>query len=150
GVSYAGIQQYGKAIDELLKTIQMKPDHITAIYNLAFAYQVSGDAKNAEYWYLKILQQDPNHISAMSKLASLYMQAHQPDRALPYLQKALNHYQELLKKATSDKARASLFASAAELYFVGGDLQKAAASLNTAIKLDPSRPLLHYNLGQVY
>lgn len=150
GIAYGATQQYPQAIDELLKTIRLQPDNITAMYNLALAYQATGDVASSEYWFNKVLQQDPDHISAISGLAALYQQTKQPQRAFPYLQKALKFYDESLKKTNSDKARASLYASAAELYFIGGDLQKAAAGLVAAIELDPKKPMMHYNLAQVY
>ena len=150
GIAYANTGQYPHAIDEFLKTIRIQPDHIVAMYNLAYAYQITGDLKSAEYWFKKILQYDPNHISALSKLAVVYRQMKEPQQALPYLQKALELYDKSIRNTTSEKSLASLYASVAELYFVGGDLEKALASLVKAEQLDPQKPMVHYNIALVF
>lgn len=150
GIAYANTGQYPQAIDEFLKTIRIQPDHIVAMYNLGYAYEITGDLKSAEYWFKKILQYDPNHLSALSKLAVVYRQMNEPQQAIPYIQKALELYDKSIRNTSSEKSLASMYSSVAELYFVGGDLQRALASLVKAEQLDPQKAMVHYNMALMF
>lgn len=150
GVAYAKTGQYQNAIDQLLAAIRLGPENTNALYNLALAYQAVGDLTSAGSWFKKLLEKDPEHVMAASKLGAVYMQLKRPNEAMPYLQKALLSYDRSIREEASPKARAGFYASAAEVYFVAGDLRRAAASLQMAIQMDPQKRSMHYNLAQVY
>jgi arylsulfatase A-like enzyme/Tfp pilus assembly protein PilF len=150
GVAYAGMGQYDHAIDRLLKTVALASDHVMAQYNLGLAYQMKGDLKQAEYWYLKVLDASPYHISAAVKLGTVYRAMREEEKAKPYFAKAIEFYQDSLKKTTAPGGRAGLYSSLGEIYFFAGNLKDAEQSLDSAIELTPGRVSLHYNLAQIY
>jgi arylsulfatase A-like enzyme/Tfp pilus assembly protein PilF len=150
GVAYAGVGDYDHAIDALLKVLQLVPDHVMAQYNLGAAYLMKNNLKDAQYWLNKVVEASPTLLTAQIKLGQAYQAQKEPQKAIPHFQKAIMSYEEALKKTTSSKNKAGLFASIAEVQFSFGDLQNAAKNLQQAIQLDPQKPTLHYNLAQVY
>ena len=150
GVAYAGVGDYDHAIDSLLKVIQLMPDHLMAQYNLGAAYLMKNNLKDAEYWLNKVVAASPELLNAHIKLGQAYQMEKEPQKAAPHFQKAIASYEKALKNTTSEKNRAGLFASIAEVQFSSGDLQNASKNLQQAIQLDSKKPTLHYNLAQVY
>jgi arylsulfatase A-like enzyme/Flp pilus assembly protein TadD len=150
GVAYAGVGDYDHAIDALLKVLQLVPDHLMAQYNLGAAYLMKNNLKDAEYWLNKVVDVSPELITGHIKLGQVYQAEKQPQKAAPHFQKAIASYEKALKNTTSNKNRAGLLASIAEVQFSAGDLPEAAKNLQQAIQLDPQKPTLHYNLAQVH
>lgn len=150
GVAYAGVGDYDRAIDSLLKVIQLIPDHLMAQYNLGTAYLMKNNLKDAEYWLNKVVAASPELLNAHIKLGQVYQVEKEPQKAAPHFEKAIASYEKALKDTTSAKNRAGLFASIAEVQFSAGDLQNASKNLQQAIQLDSQKPTLHYNLAQVY
>lgn len=150
GIAYAGMQQFDKAIHELLTTIRLRPDYTMALYNLAYAYQSTGDYKEAEVWYKQIFKYTEKHPTATIKLAQLYRLMNQPEKARTYFLRAVNEQEESLKAAKGSEARSKIFSNLAEIYFGANELDRVEENLQAAIKLTPAKPGLHYNLAQVY
>jgi tetratricopeptide (TPR) repeat protein len=150
GISYAGIGDYRRAVDHLMKTVSIMPDHSLALSNLGLAYEVMGDFKNAEFWYQKTLESDNKNTMAVSKLAGLYRAMNQPDKAMSYLQQAVRLYEEGLQKTASKEAQANIYADLGEVYFSAGAYDLAEKNIRSALSLNPQTPNLHYNLALVY
>ena len=150
GVSHASVGDYDKAIDYLLQTIKLIPDHAMAQYNLGAAYMMKNDLKEAEYWLKKVVEKSPKLMNAQIKLGQVYMMSNNPEKAAPHFDVAIKFYEDTLNKSGSSKAGGDLYASLAEIQFSAGQHKKAQENLRQAIQLEPSKPMLHYNLGQVY
>jgi arylsulfatase A-like enzyme/Flp pilus assembly protein TadD len=150
GVSHASLGNYDKAIDYLLKTIALTPDHAMAQYNLGAAYLMKNDLKEAEYWLQKVVDASPKLMNAQTKLGQVYMQLKQPEKAQAHFKIVIDYYEDSIKKAGSSKSDGTINSSLAEVQFFAGHLKDAEQNLQTAIKLQPSKPMLHYNLAQVY
>lgn len=150
GIAYGGAGEYQLAIDQLMKTITVKPDHVLALYNLGYAYQALGDPKTAEFWYKKTLEMDSKNTMAMMKLAALYSAISEPEKAKPYFEEVIRFYDTALSKTNSVTSRAALYTTLGEIYFSAGNLVAAEKSLNSAMELAPGAPNLHYNLAQIY
>jgi arylsulfatase A-like enzyme/Flp pilus assembly protein TadD len=150
GVAYANLEQYPKAIDELMKVIALKPDHTGALYNLGYAYEMMGNQKEAEHWYLQVLKYREHHLFAAIKLAHLYRMMNEPEKARPYFLEAVKFYEKGLEMTTLTKSKSALYSTLGEIYFGAGQLDQAEKNLKAAIALTPDTPTLHYNLAQVY
>ena len=150
GVSHAAVGNYDKAIDYLIRTIALVPDHAMAEYNLGAAYLMKNDLKNAEYWLTKVIEASPNLMNAQIKLGQVYMLSKKPEKAAPHFAVAIQFYEASLKKSASSQARGDLYSSLAEVQFSAGDLKNAEQNLRKAVELKPKKPMLHYNLAQVY
>ena len=109
GVAYAGVGDYDRAIDSLLKVIQLMPDHLMAQYNLGTAYLMKNNLKDAEYWLNKVVAASPELLNAHIKLGQVYQVEKEPQKAAPHFEKAIASYEKALKDTTSAKNRAGLF-----------------------------------------
>lgn len=150
GVTYIGMNQLDKAIDELLKTIALRPDHTMAIYNTGYAYELKQDLKSAKEWYEKVLNYEPKHLFATLKLANMYRMLEQPEKARPFYLQAVQSYEEALQATKGEKSRAALFTTLGEMNFGAGDIISAERNYKEAIQLTPDAPDLYYNLAQIY
>jgi tetratricopeptide (TPR) repeat protein len=150
GSAYLNLQQYGKAQDELLKVLAVKPDDAMAIATLATSYEGMGSLKEAERWYLKVLQVEKEHSYAIVKLASLYRRLNEPSKAEEYFARAVKPVEDSLESTHEPRPRSKLYAARAEMYFGAGKLADAERDLRAAITLTPRAPDLHFNLAQVY
>ena len=150
GVAYIGLNQLDEGIDELLKTLALRHDHTHALYTIGYAYELKGDIKEAEGWYEKVLRVEPNHLFATLKLAHIHRMLNEPDKARPYYLAALKSYQEALNATQGEKAKSALLSTLGEINFGAGEILPAENNFEEAIKLNPQREDLHYNLAQIY
>jgi tetratricopeptide (TPR) repeat protein len=132
-----------------MRTIALVPDHAMAQYNLGAAYLMKNNLKDAEYWLQKVVKASPKLMNAQIKLGQTYMMAKQPEKAAPHFAIAIQYYEDALKKSGSSNARGETYASLAEVQFSAGDLKNAEQNLRKAIELEPTKPMLHYNLAQI-
>lgn len=150
GVAYIGLNQLDQGIDELLKTLALRPDHTHSLYNIGYAYELKGDLKEAEGWYEKVLRIEPKHLFATLKLANIHRELNEPDLARPYYLTALKSYQDALNETQGEKSKAALLSTLGEINFGAGQMLPAERNFEEAIKLTPEREDLHYNLAQIY
>ena len=86
------------------------------------------------------LRSDPENHLALALLAQVYVQEHEPERAIPLLQEVLRYYpSDALGWADLGKAELSLDKTA-----------DGVRSLHMALKLDPSQTHLHYEMAMAY
>jgi arylsulfatase A-like enzyme/Tfp pilus assembly protein PilF len=150
GVAYIGLNQLDQGIDELLKTLALRPDHTHALYNIGYAYELKGDLKEAISWYEKVLRIEPKHLFATMKLANIHRELNEPDKARPYYLTALKSYQNALDETQGEKSKSALLSTLGEINFGAGQILPAERNFEEAIKLNPAREDLHYNLAQIY
>ena len=150
GVAYIGLNRLDEGIDELLKTLALRHDHTHALYNIGYAYELKGDIKEAEGWYEKVIRIEPNHLFATLKLAHIHRMLNEPDKARPYYLAALKSYEEALNATQGEKAKSALLSTLGEINFGAGEILPAEKNFEEAIKINPQREDLHYNLAQIY
>ncbi len=85
---------------------------------------------------LEQLQRNPNDAELLAKVGRAYLAAQQFETARQYYEKAV-----------AVKPQAETLNELAFDYVKLGDLDKAIASLNQALKIDPKNPGVLYNLG---
>lgn len=62
-------QQY---LDEAMLVLEEDPENIEALFEVAYRYDMLGDLKNAEKYYLKVIELVPNHQVAHNNLMNVY------------------------------------------------------------------------------
>ncbi len=72
GVQANNDRQYEKAIDYFQKVLTLKPDHINALIEQAYAYNYLQNDNQAIACYQTILDLHPNNLQAIRSLASVY------------------------------------------------------------------------------
>jgi arylsulfatase A-like enzyme/Tfp pilus assembly protein PilF len=150
GVAYLGLNKIDQGIDELMKTLAMRPDHTMALYNIGYANEMKGNLNEARNWYEKVLLHEPKHQFATLKLAHIYRQLNMPDQARPFYLQAVKSYEEALQSTKGEKAKSNLYSTLGEIYFGAGEVLKAEENFRAAIQLTPERKDLYYNLAQIY
>ncbi len=150
GVTYIGMNQLDQGIDELLKTVVLRPEHTMALYNIGYAFELKHDLKEAKGWYEKVLNYESKHLFATLKLAHIHRLMNEPEKARPYYLQALKSYQEALQATKGEKSKSALLATLGEINFGAGEILPAERNFKEAISLTPTRPDLYYNLAQIY
>lgn len=72
GVACLGANRH-KAREEFLKTVQLRPDHAPALYNLGWLEQSGGNMDSAVKYYRAAIEADPRHWQAHHNLANSYV-----------------------------------------------------------------------------
>jgi len=148
--AYLHLGEKEKAVAEMMRTIRLKPDHTQTLYNLGFFYQLQDNLDEAEHWYLQLLKYEPANLFGNLNLAGLYLKENQPQKAQPYLSRVVESYQKAIQTAAAPDTRSSLLEKLAEIQFKVGELDRSEQHLKEAIRLTPSRAMLHLHLGDVY
>jgi tetratricopeptide (TPR) repeat protein len=65
------LEDYKQAIIDFQKALNIDEDYIDALFNLAYALELSGDREDARLKYKEILQKVPNHEQALERLNQL-------------------------------------------------------------------------------
>jgi arylsulfatase A-like enzyme/Tfp pilus assembly protein PilF len=150
GVSYLGLKQYDKALDELLKTLSLRAEQATVLFNLGCTYEAMENLKEAESWFLKVIQNEPDHLQTNLKLGHLYRRTNRPQLASMHFQKAVKSYEEFLEQSKGDETRSEIMATIGEIEFAAGNLEEAERRFRAAAELTPNQSTIHYNLAQIY
>jgi tetratricopeptide (TPR) repeat protein len=90
GVIYSDyLRQYGTAEQELKQALQLNPNYIPALLNLANLNEDQGRRPEAATLYERILTLDPHSLEALARYANLQPAANADDRLIAKLQQAL-------------------------------------------------------------
>jgi tetratricopeptide (TPR) repeat protein len=106
----------------------------------ALRHYQAGELQQAERVCQEILQADPYHAEATHLLGMLAHRVNRYDRAVEYIEKAIDFHQV---------SKAPFHSNLGLAYQALGRLDDAVASYRQAIALKPNFPEAHYNLGNV-
>lgn len=148
--AYLHLLEKQKALDAMMKTVRLKPDHTQTLYNLGFFYQLEGNNKEAEDWYLQLLKYEPSHLRGMLNLINLYRSMNQPENARPYLSQILDSYKDAIQTTTSPEVQSGLLEKLGEVHLLTGDLKSAEEMTRKALQFTPEGRGLHFQLGAIY
>nr|MBF0221225.1 tetratricopeptide repeat protein [Desulfobulbaceae bacterium] len=139
GSAYKGQKKYSQAITAYKKALQIKPDFIEALFNLANTLFENHDYVEAEGYFKKTLQLKPNMHEARNRLGRTYNQ-------LADHEEAINCFNHVLKSEPGNlQARNNVGYSLQEL----GRLDEAIDQYKKALEYHPERPELQNNIGNV-
>jgi tetratricopeptide (TPR) repeat protein len=136
--------RFEEAVAAFQQCLKLEPKHVKAEDNLGLAYQALGrrdDAlqayRNAIDWQTAVRTKNPG---PFINLGGLLIETDQPEKAIEYLQKAIEIAPD------DSKAHQQL----GKAYFNLNDLPKALIELEKAADLTPNSAPVHYILAQAY
>jgi tetratricopeptide (TPR) repeat protein len=130
------IDEAQNQIDEALEEYRKAGNHFAAGRLLAQNLRLPEAAEELE----AAVRSDPENHLALADLAQVYVQEHEPERAIPLLEKILSYYpQDALAWADLGKAQISMDKTA-----------EGVRSLRRALEINPSQTRLHYELAMAY
>jgi tetratricopeptide (TPR) repeat protein len=136
--------QFPQAIEAFEQCLKLERHNVQAEGNVGLAYEALGKRdqaiqafENAIVWETESPAKDPQ---PFIELAHLYLEANQPEKAVPYLVQS-NAIFPNVPKAREELGKA---------YSLLHRLPEAQAELEKAVVLEPETASLHFLLGQVY
>jgi tetratricopeptide (TPR) repeat protein len=129
-----------QAVEEYLAAIAADPTLPEVHIALADAYLSNSRVQEALAECQKELELNADSSAAKARIGRIYVQLREGEKGIPYLEEALKEDPE------DANARADL-AQGMELR---GDMDKAVAEYQRALKLDPSLNRIHYILARIY
>lgn len=135
--------RFAEAIEAFEKCLKLTPGNVQAEYNVGLAYQGLGQNEQAAQAYQTAIawqHADERAPEPYVALGGMYLDQHQPEKALPYLEQAVSFFPQ------ADNARQQL----AKAYSALHRLPEARQQLEAAVQLSPQKAPLHCMLGQVY
>ncbi len=149
GEAYLKDKKYQEASLEFRNAVQIDDGLAAAHWGLARSYE--GLLRGSEMFdeLKRTLQLDPNNLEARTKLGNYYLAAARqdnPNRA-QVIDEAERLAKEVLERNANDIEGHILMAG---VFAARGDMQKALASLNRAVDIDPKRVESHLSLARFY
>ena len=132
-----GQKNLDKAIFYYKEALKIKPDYVTALYNLGTALSDTGSFDEAILYLTKALRVNPENIDARSNLANLLFIQGDPE-------KAVFQYNEILK---INPEYADAHSNLANVLTVQERLDEAVFHYKQALRINPEHTDAHYNLG---
>ncbi len=133
-------RNFVEAVTDLTRAVKLRPDIPEAFHNLGFAFEKTGDLRNAARAYERALSLKPNYPSALNNLGYLLATSDSdPAKAVMLCQKAV----ELQPNS------ASFQDSLGWALYKAGRHGEAGNHFNAAIRLEPGFFKSHFNLGLV-
>jgi len=129
----------GKAIEEYRAAIALKPSLPNLHYSLGHLLWKDLKVPEARVELEAELALNPRHAGALNDLGDTYLLEHQPNKALPYLERAL----------AADSANSDIHRDLGTAYSELGDYRKAEEHFKIAVPSDHDGSI-HYKLARVY
>jgi tetratricopeptide (TPR) repeat protein len=140
GTAYWSKGDYGRAIADYNRAIELNPKLAKAYTNRGNAHHGKGDYDRAIADYNRGIELDPNYDTAYNGRGNAYTGKSEYDRAIADYNRAI----ELNPKY------AVAYNSRGWAYYKKGDYDRAIADLNRAVELNPEFALAYRNRGYVY
>ena len=132
--------QYDRAREDFQAALNLQPNQVDLLYNLAQCYDHLGQADRAEQTYRLCLQQEPNSAEVRHALTVLLVQRGRTAEA-----------QQLVRDWLTRQPRlAAPYAEDAWLYQQAGDPMSALKRYQQALYYDPHNKLALIEIGQIY
>lgn len=133
-------RNFAEAITDLRQAVRLRPDLPEAFHNLGFAFERTGDLKNAARAYEKALVLKPNYPSALNNLGFL----------LATTETDVNKAISLCQRAVELKPDSASFRdSLGWAFYKAGRGNEAVNHFQAAIKIDASFYKSYFNLGLI-
>jgi len=131
-------ENYAAAITAFESALESSPDNYGILFNLAFAYSMTGRTSDAIAGYEKVLELKPRLYQAELNLGMILLDQGKGEEAVPHLRSAAE------QKAGEYRAHFYL----AEALYDAGDDAAAERHYRTASEIDPKSGLARIGLGR--
>jgi tetratricopeptide (TPR) repeat protein len=141
GYAYAQLEQYSQAIPHYLKIYPKYKKDPSFLFNVAVAYERSGQFDRAVEYFRKVLALQPGNHAALNYLGYMYA-----ERGIN-----LDEAGEMISKALKAQPDNPYYIdSMGWVYFKLGNLSGALAELDRAVQFMPDDATLREHLGDIY
>ena len=140
GVCYGMMEMYDAAEAEFDAAMRLKPDEVMALYNMGVIRLLTGRRETALDFFMKAAAIDDGIFELALLTGKLHLETGNPEKARPFLEKALNC------RPNSGAALRTLGACFSALNL----LREAVAVYTRAVKNNPSDAESFSRLGQLY
>jgi len=141
GYAYVQLEKYSQSIPHYLKLYPKNKKDLNLIFNLATAYERSGNFESAERYFLLLLARQPKNHLALNYLGYMYAERGiNLDQAESMVTQALQ----------AEPENAYYIDSMGWIYFKQGKMSRAGAELERAVKLMPEDAAMRDHLGDAY
>ncbi len=132
-----------KRFREAVEAYREAPAKNAVVQNkLGIAYQQLDQTDNARKAYERAIKLKPDYMEAMNNLGTIYY-------ARKSYRRAINWYNRALKAAPGETRSAIVYENLGRAWFNRKDYTRAYASLQTALRLDPSVFQKHGSVGEI-
>jgi arylsulfatase A-like enzyme/Flp pilus assembly protein TadD len=138
GLNYYRLHEFGRAVEEFQRVLQLSPDYELAVFNLGLAYARSGDFDNAIATLKRALELDGTNFSAAYNLGAAYLKKEMIPEAATAFRQSVN----------VNPAYAQGHRALGEILLYQGQVDEALAELRRAEDLDPRDPGTHVALAK--
>ncbi|MBI5096114.1 MAG: tetratricopeptide repeat protein [Nitrospirae bacterium] len=140
GLAHITRGEYGRAIDEFNKTIEIQPRYYLAYYNAGVVYQMQNNLDSAKSSYEACLRINPQYFRAYYNLGILFKKAGELDQAISNYEKAIS----------LDPRHPFVYNNLGVAFTEKGERDKAESAFKRATELDPEFIKAYFNLGNLY
>ena len=141
GDEYRDRQQFKQALDSYQQALDVQPNSLGALYNVASIHLQMGDNQLAAEVFLKALQVDDEHIAARQGYCQAQLAVGDSAQREGLPTTAIEAYQAILNvnpaHAAARQKLADIYRGQAETQLAGGLDQKALDSLRLALEMTP-------------
>jgi len=124
------LRQEENARQTLMSALQLKPDYVPALYNLANLAEERGDKAEAEALFRRVLDADPKYYQAYARLADVVTFNSKDDLLLTQLKRVLN------EPSVAQDSRINLHYALGKAFDECGAYAEAFEQFNAANKLN--------------
>ncbi len=140
GCAYADKKEYGQAVADHCKAIELEPRKAIAYNNRGQAYDKMGDRERALADYGKAVELDPHYARAYNNRALMVGKIGETDAAIADYTRAIQ----------ADPAFSSAYQNRGTAYVKKKEYAKAIADFDKAVELAPANAVGWYSRGYVY
>ncbi|MDD5688199.1 MAG: tetratricopeptide repeat protein [Elusimicrobia bacterium] len=139
GIMYKTKKQYGRAIENFNRAIELNPLTADAYAYLAEIYEGQGDAGKVGEYYKKAENADPDNYVALNALGIIYGQENKFEKSLKYFKRA----------AKIRPNSAEIHFNIGYLHFLLYEYGEAVKEMETTLKLDPDYKKAKFVISQI-
>lgn len=174
GIAWYDAGDFGRAIADFDRVIELNPDHADAFYNRGIAWSAKGDVERAIADYGAAIRLQPGHVRALNNRGDLLDRKGEYDRAIADYSKAIGlkpdyvlavfnrgnawHHKREFDRAIADYTAAirldpglaGAYVARGTAWAAKGDPDRAIADYDKAIRLDPGFALAFNNRANTW
>jgi len=139
GNEYYKRRQFGQAIEQYTKTLELKPDYYLAVINLANSYRQLGDDDKALVGYRRFIELDPRNPQIRYEAAQILIDKGELEEATEQLREALR----------LEPKMAAAHNALGVVSIKKGDVEGAEREIKAALEQKPDVLLAHFNLALI-